>query len=459
MMEKLILLAVALITLVVGDEVCYVPYGCFNSDPPFQRSFVKLPKSPQVVGTKFMLYTQAQSANPDIITDGDPASVRTSTFDGKKSTFFVVHGYLEQSTVFYIPSMVDKLLKREDANVFVVSWEQGAGFPYHQAVGNSRLVGAQFFALLELLHSKFGLKYENVHIIGSGVGAHIAGYAGRNLKRKNESIARITALDAASPQFENEHIDVRLDRSDAQFVDVIHTDSKTFVVRGYGIKKPIGHIDFYPNGGYEQKNCRKRDDGVASFFTCSHYRAVHYFLESFDGRCPFKAYPCTSYKEFKNVDCTSCPSSGCPMMGFNSLEHHGRLEGSFYLKTSGSSPYCVHHYKVTMHTAKGFFTDLTAGAAWIQVTGDNGVSEEIELEDRYIESGSVETFLAVTTKNLGNLQRIKVWHKAVADYWKLHMVEVTKFGSTKKHVGCFNRWLNSQDNEVPLQEYTGRYLC
>ena len=77
-----------------GDEVCYVPYGCFNSDPPFQRSFVKLPKSPQVVGTKFMLYTQAQSANPDIITDGDPASVRTSTFDGKKSTFFVVHGYL-----------------------------------------------------------------------------------------------------------------------------------------------------------------------------------------------------------------------------------------------------------------------------------------------------------------------------------------------------------------------------
>lgn len=90
--------------------------------------------------------------------------------------------------------MVDKLLKREDANVFVVSWEQGAGFPYHQAVGNSRLVGAQFFALLELLHSKFGLKYENVHIIGSGVGAHIAGYAGRNLKRKNESIARITGM-------------------------------------------------------------------------------------------------------------------------------------------------------------------------------------------------------------------------------------------------------------------------
>ena len=41
-----------------------------------------------------MLYTRAQKANPDIISDIDPASVRTSTFDGKKATFFIVHGYL-----------------------------------------------------------------------------------------------------------------------------------------------------------------------------------------------------------------------------------------------------------------------------------------------------------------------------------------------------------------------------
>ena len=51
---------------------------------------------------------------------------------------------------------------------------------------------------------------------------------------------------------------------------------------------------------------------------------------------------------------------------------------------------------------------------------------------RYIASGSVESFLAVTTKDLGKLQRIKVGHKAFADYWKLHMVEVTKFGSRGK---------------------------
>jgi len=460
MQPQFVSLALAfIVAFVEGKKVCYPPYGCFSNEPPFKRPFVRLPETPQVVGTKFMLYTRLQSAYPDIISDADISSIRTSTFDGKKTTFVVVHGYLEKASVFYMRLMIERLLKKEDANVIVVHWEQGARFPYHQAVGNSRLVGAQLEALLELLKNQFELDYGRVHIIGSGLGAHVAGYAGRNIKRKNEKLARISALDAAAPLFENEHVDVRLDRTDASFVDAIHTDSKTFIVSGYGMKNPFGHLDFYPNGGYEQKHCRKRDDGAVSFFTCSHYRAVHYFIESLDARCPFNAYPCSSYKEFKRTTCTVCPAAGCPMMGYNSQEHIGKLNGSFYLRTNGESPFCVFHYKITFYTANGFFTDLTAGAAWIKITGDNGVSESIPLEYRYIASGSVENFLAVTTKDLGKLQRIKVWHKAVADKWKLHKVEVVKFGSTKKFVGCFNRWLNTQDNEVSLNEYNGRYLC
>ena len=60
---------------------------------------------------------------------------------------------------------------------------------------------------------------------------------------------------------------MRLDSSDADFVDVIHTDSKTFIVRGYGIREPVGHLDFYPNGGYEQKGCRSRDDGTYAYLS------------------------------------------------------------------------------------------------------------------------------------------------------------------------------------------------
>ena len=38
--------------------------------------------------------------------------------------------------------------------------------------------------------ANFSLK--DVHCLGLGTGAHICGYLGRNLGRKNESIARIT---------------------------------------------------------------------------------------------------------------------------------------------------------------------------------------------------------------------------------------------------------------------------
>ena len=74
--------------------------------------------------------------------------------------------------------------------------------------------------------------------------------------------------------------------------------------------------------------------------SCSHYRAVHYFIESLDARCPFRAYPCSSYNEFKRASCDVCPASGCPMMGYNSQEHNGKLNGSFFLRTNGQSPFC-----------------------------------------------------------------------------------------------------------------------
>lgn len=41
-------------------------------------------------------------------------------------------------------------------------------------------------------------------------------------------VARITGLDPALPLFEGLPIDQRLDASDAEFVDVIHTDAGIF---------------------------------------------------------------------------------------------------------------------------------------------------------------------------------------------------------------------------------------
>lgn len=57
-------------------------------------------------------------------------------------------------------------------------------------------------------------------------------------------------LDPAAPYYFDTHIDVRLDQSDAEFVDVIHTNAP-FV----GTITRSGHLDFWPNGGLLQRGC------------------------------------------------------------------------------------------------------------------------------------------------------------------------------------------------------------
>lgn len=77
-------------------------------------------------------------------------------------------------------------------------------------------------------------------------------------------------LDPALPLFTTTNKDRKLDRTDAEFVDVLHTDALV-----EGKVERCGHIDFYMNGGLEQPTSQnlllpKLDFGVGlvkDFFT------------------------------------------------------------------------------------------------------------------------------------------------------------------------------------------------
>ena len=73
-----------------------------------------------------------------------------------------------------------------------MNWKHGAHFPYQRADGNTRLVGAQISHLLKVLNTTAGMKYSDVYIIGFSLGAQIAGYAGRNVRRNGHIVDRIT---------------------------------------------------------------------------------------------------------------------------------------------------------------------------------------------------------------------------------------------------------------------------
>lgn len=88
---------------------------------------------------------------------------------------------------------------------------------------------------------------------GHSLGAHVAGYAGKFLEGK---LGRITAMDPAEPFFQQLPKSVRLDASDAKFVEAIHTDAKKYVpYGGLGFSENVGHLNFWPNGGEQMPGC------------------------------------------------------------------------------------------------------------------------------------------------------------------------------------------------------------
>ena len=74
-------------------------------------------------------------------------------------------------------------------------------------------------------------------------------------------------LDPAGPLFTNVgDARFRLDKSDAKYVDVIHTDMPPKGgLLGFGMRKEAGHADFFPNGGVRQPGCKQNLAKLGTF--------------------------------------------------------------------------------------------------------------------------------------------------------------------------------------------------
>ena len=103
-------------------------------------------------------------------------------------------------------------------------------------------------------------------------------------------LGRITGLDPSGPLFYSVTTADRLDSSDAQFVDVIHTAGHwvgsygaldnvyNAIIQQIGYHQQSGHVDIWPNGGSApQPGCQHRESLDMS---CSHFRSWQLFIES-----------------------------------------------------------------------------------------------------------------------------------------------------------------------------------
>uniref|UniRef100_A0A8C8TU32 Triacylglycerol lipase n=1 Tax=Peromyscus maniculatus bairdii TaxID=230844 RepID=A0A8C8TU32_PERMB len=310
--QMLLCWTIVLLATVRGKEVCYGHLGCFSNEKPWagmiQRPLKMFPWSPEDINTRFLLYTNENTNNYQVISATDPATIEASNFQLDRKTRFIIHGFIDNGEDAWLLDMCKKMFQVEKVNCICVDWKRGARTEYTQAAYNTRVVGAEIAFLVQVLSTELGYSPEDVHLIGHSLGAHVAGEAGRRLEG---NIGRITGLDPAEPCFEGLPEEVRLDPSDAMFVDVIHTDSAPIVpYLGFGTSQKSGHLDFFPNGGKEMPGCQKNIlstivdingiwEGTQNFAACNHLRSYKYYASSILNPDGFLGYPCTSYEEFQ----------------------------------------------------------------------------------------------------------------------------------------------------------------
>lgn len=342
------------------------------------------------------LYTSESKENPVLLNNStqaylfEPAlkcfSNNRLQVEADCEYFMIIHGYKSNSEVDWVARMRQALFTRnENSAILVVDWSAGADlsvFKYKEAAENVRFVFPYLNSVLRTLIDNGYLRPDrmtntlNMHCIGHSLGAHTCGLLGKLLKNSQSlALSRISGLDPAGPCFDSHSSTNRLDKADANYVDVIHT-SRTF-----GMTETIGHIDFYPNQGTKQPDCwpwplARSDDQRVSIYTtlwcnnkieyetndtapaleqlafeqtpvfvgegqriaslCSHGRAIEYYIESINSDCKFLSYQCSSWTNYEKNLCQECDTN---TMGFKS-ERKDKAT-FYYLKVNSESPWCV----------------------------------------------------------------------------------------------------------------------
>ncbi|KAK2507729.1 hypothetical protein MC885_016013, partial [Smutsia gigantea] len=290
-----------------------------------------------------MMYTRSNLIRAEPLFEMDNSL--NVNFNTNKKTVWLIHGYRPMgSTPLWLQNFLRILLNQDDINIIVVDWNQGATtFIYNRAVKNTRKVAVSLRRYIQNL-LKHGASLDSFHFIGVSLGAHISGFVGKIFQGQ---LGRITGLDPAGPKFSGKPSNGRLDYTDAKFVDVIHSDTN-----GLGIKEPLGHIDFYPNGGKEQPGCPKSIFSGIEFIKCDHQRAVYLFMAALETNCNFISFPCPSYKDYKIgscVDCDGFKKKSCPRLGYQAELWRDVLKERIERKSLRTTVFGYYWYKSILH--------------------------------------------------------------------------------------------------------------
>nr|XP_054590367.1 inactive pancreatic lipase-related protein 1 [Nothobranchius furzeri] len=422
----------SLFSFIIGTfkaaEVCYDKLGCFNDHPPWggtpQRPVGLVPWHPEDVGTRFLLFTQANRYYQEIKPD---ESIDVSNYGGRRKSRFVIPGYLKKNDEDWPQDMCKAVVQRENVNCIAVEWKKGVKTRYAQAANNARVVAAQVAFMITFLMVHFNQTVDKFHIIGHSLGAHAAGEVGSRIP----GLPRISGLDPAEPYFQGTDACVRLDTSDAAFVDVIHTDGLPFNSKlGLGMTEHVGHLEFFPNGGELMRGCsansgRPTDldsiwDGSKSFDGCNHVRAYQYYTESISKSQGFVGFPCSNKDDFADGKCFPCGQDECPLMGHHADKFtliDGLSNSKYFLNTGRSKPFARYNYKASVTLTGSKWPNV--GFLFVALAGKKLVTEEFQLHMGTLTSGKKYDVMIDAQVDVGEVMEVKFrWNNHIIDLLK-----------------------------------------
>uniref|UniRef100_A0A0A9ZA00 Lipase member H-A n=1 Tax=Lygus hesperus TaxID=30085 RepID=A0A0A9ZA00_LYGHE len=272
---------------------------------------------------QFYLHTRSGSEAVEVTEDTN--NITWTKYDELRPNIIIVHGYNSDMTLDALVSIKDEYLKLGQYNVWATDFPGLVKSPcYPFAVYNVHYIARCVSLLVKGIRA---ISIEpHIHVVGFSLGAHVAGRIGYEVR--DRKVDRVTGLDPALPLFFGSSPGERLSKSDAKFVDVVHTNM--FMQGHYSA---LGHVDFYMNGGSFQPGCV---GGASERSGCDHHRAAIYFAESINSKQGFWGVRCSGLFSVMMDRCPDQPpyqEMGDPV----SLS----AQGQFYVKTAAESPYAI----------------------------------------------------------------------------------------------------------------------
>ncbi|XP_046465580.1 lipase member H-like isoform X1 [Neodiprion pinetum] len=307
----------------LGDLLCLL-FGCST-----------------VLGTSVLFYRCYEKTTDEYsdIESGNATDLINLLNNESLSLTFYIHGWKESCLNKSSLTIMSALLSLDTGgHICCFDWSAISKLDYVSAavkvpeVGN--ILGRDMASI-----SDMGFAIDQRWFIGFSMGAHVAGCAGQHLIQTNHSRpTRITGLDPALPLFYppfNVHNSCRLNSSQSNLVDVVHTDGGV-----YGVPDPIGTCDFFPNSGVRyQKKCpwlpnTFNINEILPTYRCSHDRSWMYMGEAIRNKSSHLAVQCDDAEDFYNNSC-----SGNLIVALGFYLHFKSCSGTYYYETNGEPFY------------------------------------------------------------------------------------------------------------------------